>query len=253
MRIAAIADVHGNRWALEAVLADVERRGVEVVIDLGDTVYGPLDPEGTADLLVRSGVASVSGNEDRIVLAAPRAGDPPTVRFTRGALHPEHLAWLGQLRPTRVAAGAVFCCHGTPASDSDYLLEAVTPGGAGPRPLEAVSALVSGVAQPVIACGHSHRARTLLLADGRLIVNPGSVGLPAYTDDAPHPHAMEAGSPHARYAVLERTRSGWRAEAVAVEYDWESAAEAATRHGRPDWAAWLRTGRARLASREEVS
>ena len=78
------------------------------------------------------------------------------------------------------------------------------------------------------------------------IVNPGSVGLPAYTDDDPWPHAMEAGSPHARYAVLEHTRTGWRVDPVAVEYDWEAAARAAERNGRPDWAAWIRTGRARL-------
>jgi len=244
VRIAAIADVHGNRWALEAVLADVERRGIEIVVDLGDTVYGPLDPAGTADLLMRTGAAGVSGNEDRIVVAPARDDDSRTLRYTRSALRPEHLGWLAGLPAARVAAGALLCCHGTPARDDEYLLETVTDAGAAPRPVPAVAALVTAVGQPVVICGHSHLARTVRLPDGRLVVNPGSVGLQAYADDAPRPHAMEAGSPHARYAVLEWTPAGWRVEPVAVAYDFEAAARAAARNGRPDWAAWIRTGRA---------
>lgn len=75
-------------------------------------------------------------------------------------------------------------------------------------------------------------------------MNPGSVGLPAYTGEAPHPHAMEAGSPHARYAILEKEAAGWQVEHVSVVYDREEAARTAEGNGRPDWAGWLRTGRA---------
>ena len=97
----------------------------------------------------------------------------------------------------------------------------------------------------VILCAHSHVPRVVRAAD-RLIVNPGSVGLPAYTDDAPFPHAMESGSPHARYARLSRESSddAWRVEHVAVPYDWHAASAAARRHQRPDWAEWLLSGRA---------
>jgi hypothetical protein len=83
------------------------------------------------------------------------------------------------------------------------------------------------------------------LADGRLVVNPGSVGLPAYTAETPHPHAMEAGTPHARWALLERPRSGaWRVELRATPYDVAAAATVAREHDRPDWAGWIETGRA---------
>jgi hypothetical protein len=82
------------------------------------------------------------------------------------------------------------------------------------------------------------------MPDGMLLVNPGSVGLPAYADESPHPHAMEAGSPHARYAIVTRSGSNWHVEHHAVVYDWNAAAELASRNHRPDWAAWLRTGRA---------
>ena len=50
--LAVIADIHGNRWALEAVLQDIERRGIQQIVNLGDNLTGPLDPAGTADLLI---------------------------------------------------------------------------------------------------------------------------------------------------------------------------------------------------------
>jgi hypothetical protein len=83
-----------------------------------------------------------------------------------------------------------------------------------------------------------------MLPSGQMVVNPGSVGLQAFTDDYPVAHAIEAGSPHARYAILSRQRSIWQVEHVAVVYDWKHAAEVAARNGRLDWAQWLKTGRA---------
>jgi hypothetical protein len=80
------------------------------------------------------------------------------------------------------------------------------------------------------------------LDDGRVIVNPGSVGLQAFSDDDPFPHTMAVGSPHARYALIERTRGGWRVEMMAVAYDWDAAAVLAEQQERPDWARALRTG-----------
>ena len=77
----------------------------------------------------------------------------------------------------------------------------------------------------------------------RLIVNPGSVGLPAYTDLEPK-HSMEMGAPHARYAVLERRKASepWQVSFRVVAYDWNGAAERAKAKGREDWAHALRTG-----------
>jgi hypothetical protein len=98
-------------------------------------------------------------------------------------------------------------------------------------------------AAPLILAGHDHLQRTVRLPAGRLVVNPGSVGLPAYTDDTPHPHAMEAGTPHARYAILHSSPEGWQVEHVRLDYDWDAAARTADRNRSPDWAHWLRTGR----------
>ena len=77
-----------------------------------------------------------------------------------------------------------------------------------------------------------------------MVLNPGSVGLPAYIDTEPVRHAMEMGAPHARYAVLERRKSGdpWHDTFRVGDYYWDGAAERAVAKGREDWARWLRTG-----------
>jgi len=84
-------------------------------------------------------------------------------------------------------------------------------------------------------CGHTHLQRVMTLDDGRMIVNPGSVGLPAYDDDRPYAHLVESGSPHARYAVLSNDGEGWSTDLIAVEYDWEQAARDAEANSRADW------------------
>lgn len=242
-RVALIADIHGNRWALDAVLADIGRRGVGAIFDLGDSLYGPLDPKGTAERLLESGIPSLRGNCDRMLLDPVPA--TATYAYTVAAVRPEHIAWLRALPPTRRVDGDVLLCHGTPGSDATYLLERPTKHGGLLRPAAEIAAELEGLAAPVVACGHSHVPRAAWLEAGRLVVNPGSVGLPAYDDDVPSRHVMEAGSPHARYAVLTRQGAGRAVEHVAVPYDWAAASSAAREHGREDWAQALLTGRAR--------
>jgi diadenosine tetraphosphatase ApaH/serine/threonine PP2A family protein phosphatase len=100
-----------------------------------------------------------------------------------------------------------------------------------------------GVPNALILCGHTHMPRCERLADGRMVVNPGSVGLQAFDDTHPHPHIIETGSPHARYALLTRQAGGWGVKLRRVAYEHEAAAAQAERNGRPDWADALRTGR----------
>jgi predicted phosphodiesterase len=241
--LAVIADVHGNRWALEAVLQDIDRRGIEQIVNLGDHLTGPLDPAGTADLLIERSMLSICGNDDR-ALFSPAEQLSSSQRYTREQLTPAHLQWIRTLPATAVVADELFVCHGD-LFDAPYLLEQVAATGICLRSTREIEASVSAITQPVILCGHSHVPRTVALPQGKLIINPGSVGLPAYTMETPIPYAMESGSPHARYALLCKMQNGWQVEHIEVPYPREQAAAAARSNQRTDWAQWLTVGRAR--------
>src|ERR1022692_43642 len=91
MPVAVLADVHGNSWALDAVLSDARAAGVETFINLGDCVYGPLDPRGTMERLLELNAVTVRGNQDRGLLTGERT---PTGDFVRAQLTPAQLVWL---------------------------------------------------------------------------------------------------------------------------------------------------------------
>jgi diadenosine tetraphosphatase ApaH/serine/threonine PP2A family protein phosphatase len=106
---------------------------------------------------------------------------------------------------------------------------------------EVAERLGNATTHPVVLCGHTHVPR-LMQCGEVLIVNPGSVGLPAYDDSHPYPHVIENCAPHARYALLEKTRQGWQVDLRAVPYDHLAQAQVAAQHQRPDWAHALATG-----------
>jgi putative phosphoesterase len=247
-RLALLSDIHGNLFALEAVLADVASRSVQHIVNLGDHLQGPLDPVGTADRLIPLHLPSIRGNCDRHLFESGTIVTPgSTLAANRATLSGQHKQWLAAM-PQTLRLDDILLCHGTPWADDVYLLEEVTPEGARMKRTDEIAPTTHGLTAALVLCGHSHQSRTILMtaqmADGMLLVNPGSVGLPAYTDESPHPHAMEAGSPHARYAIVTRSGASWQVEHHAVTYDWHSAAQLAERNNRPDWGAWLRTGRA---------
>jgi predicted phosphodiesterase len=245
-RFAALADIHGNVWALEAVLEHAKRRGITQFVNLGDVLYGPLQPQETYLRLQKEGVpATVAGNEDRIIVEASShdLDVNQTLRFVVEALTTEAVGWLRQLRATVELDEEMLLCHGSPCSDTVYLLEDVTSGYAVVRTNSEVRRLLDGTAYPLVLCGHSHVPRLVRFKEGPVIVNPGSVGLPAYEDDLPVHHRIETGTPHSSYAILERSPVGWEVEFHRVPYDWEQAARCARARGREDWARALLTGR----------
>lgn len=236
MRIAILSDIHGNLPALEAVAADIRRQGADAVINLGDSLSGPLRPGETARFLMSSDWLHIAGNHDRQILElGPDSGEAD--RFAHEELGAAELAWLAALPTTCRIGPEVLACHGTPQSDVTCLLEEAER----PAPAASIEARLAGIDAVVVLCGHSHVPRAVRSC-GRLIVNPGSVGQPAFADSFPHPHAIESGSPDARYAMVERRAGGWRASLISVPYAFEEVARLAASRGRPDWAAALRTG-----------
>lgn len=241
---AVISDIHSNVYSLEAVLQDIDSRGIPHIVNLGDTLFGPIAPVQTAELLMgKTNVMNIMGNCDRYLLQSELVS--PTFQYVKPQLTQEITEWLRSFRTAWVYEDLLFC-HGTPSSDETYLLEEVTPDGAREKGEEALMRELADIPQSVIFCGHTHLQKLIALPDGKRIVNAGSVGLPAYEEDAPYPHVMESGSPHARYVTVSRNLGSWLVEPVLLAYDYEQAASAAERNGRMDYSHAIRTGLARI-------
>jgi putative phosphoesterase len=252
MRIAAISDIHGNLGALDAVLADIDRRGVDLTVNLGDILSGPLQPRETADRLMELNLPTICGNHERQLLAADRDAMGLSDRYAAETVTLPQRRWLAALPATRWAADDVFLCHATPDSDVACFLENIEQGELTLASLAQIEERAGACDAGMILCGHTHLPRVVHRAGGHNIVNPGSVGIQAYEGHHPIAHVVEVGSPHARYAIVERAAGGWTAELIAVPYDWESAARMAETNARPDWALALRTGFVKPALRAPV-
>lgn len=243
MRFAVIADVHGNHLALDAVLADISRRGIADIVNLGDCFSGPLTAGKTADILLATDAVTVRGNHDRYLIEQAPEAMHASDRAAHSQLGERHLEWLRSLPFNAVYKDEAYLCHATPSDDNVYWLETVSPDGhIHLKPIEEIEALAVNIDFPLILCGHSHIPRAVMLPDGRLIVNPGSVGCPAYDDDLPHYHKVEAGHPFASYAIMEKLDGIWIPTFRQVAYDYRAMAELAAERGRKDWASGLATG-----------
>ncbi|OHC63211.1 MAG: YfcE family phosphodiesterase [Rhodocyclales bacterium GWA2_65_19] len=242
MRIAVVSDIHGNLAALQAVVEDLGRRAVDAVVNLGDSLSGPLLPRETAQFLMAQDWTQLAGNHERQILTLdPQAGDPSDA-YARAQLGAAELDWIAALPHCRAWSEDVFLCHGTPTQDAEYFLESVVPGRLRVATEDEVRQRMGGVRASVVVCGHTHVPRLLRTAAGQLLANPGSVGQPAYDDDQPVYHAVENGAPDARYAIIEEHAGRWQAQLIAVPYDHQAMAALALHHGRPDWEYILRHG-----------
>ncbi len=150
--------------------------------------------------------------------------------------------WLRGLPGTLWLDDEVFLCHGTPDTDLVYFLETLEPQGVRLASLAEVDERLGDIRARVVACGHTHVPHVMRSVSGTLIVNPGSVGLQAYSDEHPYPHVMENGTTDARYAIIENIDGNWTAALHSVAYDYQAAADAALLRNRPDWQRWLLTG-----------
>jgi predicted phosphodiesterase len=182
MRVAALYDIHGNLPALEAVLEDVRRAGVDEIVVGGDVFPGPMAGESLAFLLgCGIPVRFIRGNGEREVLAAA-AGEPSTrlpeqvreaLRWAAERLDPgrrrEMASWPETARASIEGIGEVLFCHATPRNDSEIFTRLT--------PEDRLRAVFDGVGDPLIVCGHTHMQfdRTVGLVR---VVNAGSVGMP---------------------------------------------------------------------------
>lgn len=240
MKIAIISDIHGNIDALEAVLFDIKNRGIKDIYNLGDSLYGPLFPIETYKLLVKENIQNVRGNCDRLLLDINT--DNPTIKYVQDLLEEEHKKWISDL-PFSLQTEDFYFCHGTPTSDESYLLEEMSPNGSSLKNTEDILKLINGISQNIIFCAHTHIPRVVYLPNNKIVINPGSVGLPAYEDELPIYHKMESGSPYANYTIMTKKEDDWMIEQIFIPYNRDAAIIQSEKNGRIDWSVALRTGR----------
>lgn len=201
MRIALISDIHGNRLALEQVLADIDRNGADEIICLGDVATLGPDPLGAIDLVRDRKLRCVMGNHDEFLL------DPELIRtydtvapivaavdWCRDQLRPEDSGFFQRFqRELSVPMGdsTLLLFHGSPRSHMELIL-ATTPASQ-------LDTILDGRRATVMAGGHTH-VQMLRQHKGQLIVNAGSVGMP-FREDVTQgiPQVLD----HAEYAVIE--------------------------------------------------
>lgn len=244
-KFAFISDIHGNSFALEAVLSDIETRNIDLIFNLGDVLYGPLNPLGTFELLKTKEMVCISGNQDRTVLESiGKVDNHPTTNYVLNQLNGEAIDFLKALPFDYHHDSGIYFCHASPHKDDEYLIEKLFESHVGVKQNEELDPILKNIEEKIVVCGHSHQSNVIKTAS-KIIINPGSVGLPAYDDDLPIFHKMESYNNHASYSVLCINNEGnVSIESVSIPYDFESAAKLAEKNDRPDWAKWLRTGRA---------
>jgi len=208
MRLGVISDLHGNRVALDAVLADMP--AVDRLVCAGDVVgYNPWPADCVAAVRDRE-IPTVMGNHDRAVASDSSFGfnsmAQAGVAYARDHLADDALAWLADLPDERTLfGGRVKIVHGHPADPDRYTY-----------PADFAPGLLDG--EELLVMGHTHVQHHAVFAEG-IVVNPGSVGQP------------RDGDPDAAYAVVDLDAR--EVEEHRVPYDVDRVADAIDAAGLP--------------------
>lgn len=238
MRAALLADIHGNSIALDAVLADIQRRGgVDAYWVLGDLAAIGFDPAGVVERLrALPNAIYIRGNAERNIIGSERPGPfPDEVRanpglldlfaevvssfsWTQGYLEGRgHLDWIRSLpleqRLTLPSGEKVLLVHAAPGTDDG---NGLNPGLSD----EVFVAELADCDADLICVGHFHMPMDRRL-NGHRVINPGSVS----NNFAPDLRAS--------YAILEADAQGYDVQFFRVEYDQAAAIEAVKKSSSP--------------------
>jgi predicted phosphodiesterase len=242
VRIALISDIHGNRVALDAVLADLEQSGeIDQIVCLGDVAVGPQPAESLAR--VRDlGCPVVMGNWDACMLGdMPEAHDEigkklvETAEWWASFLSDDDRDFIRTFQPTLEVpldeGASAFCFHGSPISYDDWIFAAT--------PDEDLARMFDGIEAPVLVGGHTHLQMIRRYEDA-VIVNPGSVGL-SFREWWPRPIRIAA---WAEYGILSRNGGRLSIDLRRATFDVDSFLEFSRESGMPhaDWwiGCWMR-------------
>lgn len=239
MMLAVISDIHSNLYGLEAVLKDIESKGMDRVYCAGDLVgYGP-HPNEVIDLLKSKRIPTIMGNYDdavgnmRLICGCDykdekslRLGEQ-SMAWTGARTTAENKQWLRELPGEinlRLGDLKIKLVHGSPRAHNEYLYE--------DTPQRYLKELLGESGVDVLVCGHTHLPYVKKTTAG-YVVNAGSAGKPKH------------GNPNATYVALEPAGGGLHVEIIEVPYNFEATAREIENSGLPhEFADIVRTGRA---------
>ncbi len=231
MRIAVVSDIHGNRTAFDAVLADLRQTAPDLVFHGGDLADGGASPVEIVDRIRDLGWRGVMGNGDEMLFRSESLrdfadGSPPALRpvfamieematATRAALGEERLGWLSNL-PRVQLHGPMALVHASPES----LWRAPAPETSDAE----LASVYSPLGQPIAVYAHIHRSFVRSVSETLIVANTGSVSL------------SHDGDLRAAYLLLD---DGLKPSIRRVEYDVEKELQALADCGLPhaDWTA----------------
>jgi predicted phosphodiesterase len=237
-RLTIFGDIHGNLPALQATLADIERRGLGNLYCLGDLVgYGTF-PNEVIDIIREREIPTIVGNYDQGVgnnsddcgcaYRTPEAKllGEHSIAWTNAHTTDDNKAFLRTFIdciPLELGALRILLVHGSPRKINEYLYE--------DRPDKSFERILDDVNVDVLVCGHTHLPYHKILPSGRHIINAGSVGKPKDNDS------------RAGYITLAAEGKSLEVEFIRVAYDVEQAAQAIEATDMPhEFAAMLRSG-----------
>lgn len=228
MRVAILSDIHGNLFALDAVLADLKRQAPDRVIVAGDLAWGGSRPEEVITKLLECGWPMIAGNTDRWLVFDNPPGNP-LYQWTRERLSAPSLRFLAELplehRVSVSGRADILVVHSAPG-DPDVWVDPDAPDDEFRR-------IIGKVDTAWVARGHDHHVYVKFVG-GLTLVGVGSVGLPW------------DGDVRAAYALFDWSDQGaWQVHHRRVPYDVEAAVKDVIAQHLPDESVkvpMLRTG-----------
>lgn len=217
MRIATISDIHSNLYALNEVLADIEKRNVDMVVCTGDLVGYATRPNEVIETLRKNKVLTIMGNYDEAIgnfkiICGCDYPDPKdaekaslSMKFTSEETTDENKAYLRNLPKEAVISfnnKTIRFVHGSTRLINEYLKE---------NSKEA-DEVMNNIDEDILVCGHTHIPYVKSYGE-KLLVNAGSVG------------KSKTGSPNANYVIIDIIDSIVEVEIIEVFYDFEKVAK----------------------------
>jgi putative phosphoesterase len=218
MRIAIFSDVHGNRFALEAVLMDIDSFKPDAIANLGDQVWGGADPAGAWKLQQEVGATTVRGNTDEFIIWPERHARARAYADWLRSLLPSHAPERLEALPitAQLAEGEVVLAHGSIKSPWEALMVKFGDEPREATPDEMLEQIADFPKARVVVVGHTHDQK-LRSKNAVTFVNTGPVSRQFDAD------------PSARWVLLEK-RQSWGISFQRVSYDIEAAASWALAH-----------------------